>query len=218
MTPTMTIDDRQWKQAARDLLPTSSRSCVDFTNGQALKVTIEAVRRTEKASRSGIRAELGQKTADGKTVAERILAAAFRETGKWAAKGSTMAERVRRFIGARVRSASFIASGWIPARRRLFSVVRQKPPGASLSFAGARQYGEDKGFAKPATFSGLRSIIEAIIVNTALNPKKKIEAPGGNAKPIAVKGLQSALNESARDMIETLRKRLQRDLARFNAR
>lgn len=218
MIPSMTVDHTQWRRAATELFRTSSRSCVDFTNGQALKVSIEAVRNTKKANREAIRAELSAVT-KGASFAQKILGARFRKTGKWGVPGQTTAQRVRNLIASRARSAGFIASGWIPSRRKLFSVVRQKPPGAGVSFAGARQYGKEKGYAVPAAIGGLRLPIVAHIANQALVDSPRLPpATGGDPMPEAKAGLQTALNIAAKDMIETLRKRLQRDLAQFNAR
>lgn len=212
MNPTIDIDSRNWKAAANALFRTSSRSCVDFTNGQALKVAIESVRRTKKTQAAVIRKELNP------VFVERILCKRFQKTRDWGVNGNTMAERVKNFIAARVRSAAFIASGWIPARKRLFSVVRQKPPGTSLSFAGSRQFGRDKGSAKPATNGGLKSLIFAEISNTALLPQGRYPAPGGDPMPEARQGLRAALREATRDMIETLARRLNKDFKPFQAR
>ena len=219
MRPTIAIDSREWKRAAQELFRTSSRSCVDFTNGQALKVAIEAVRQTRRASAAKIRAELntvqsGQKA----TFAQRILAKRFRVTGSFGVKGSTWNQRLKNFIAARARSATFIASGWLPARKRLFAFVKQKPLKAGSTFAFARQYGREKGSARPATFSGLRSLITAEIANTALKTTSKYPAPGGDPLPVAKAGLQAALDIAAKDMIETLARRLNKDLAKFTRR
>lgn len=246
MNPTIKFDASGFKRAARRLYETSSRSVSDFTNGQALKVAIEAIRRTSKANAAEIRTVLGQigsgvafkarkrdtkagkkgsyrtvKTGAviaGNSFAERILAKRFRLSGKWAVAGNTMEERVRNLIAARVKSATFIASGWLPARRLLFAAVRQKPPGINLSFAGATQYGKEKGSAKLASPNGIFGIITAEITNSALLDKPNVPAPppGGDPMPVATKGLQAALDETERDMIETLERRLKPDFDRFN--
>lgn len=218
---------------------------VDFTNGQALKVAVEAVRQTEKANRSTIAWALGaignavefkMRKRDSKSgkkgsfrsvksgllvkeksFAERILLKRFQETGQWGAKGETMEERVRNFIASRSRSAGFIASGWIGARNALWSFVKQKPAGVR-TVANARQYGRAKGRAKPASFS-LRSVITAVIENTALMAMMgKAPAPGGDPMPTAIKGLQAAINVAAQDMLAELARRLQPDFKRVSAR
>lgn len=244
MKPSIDLDMREWTAAARQLKATSSRTCVDFTNGQALKVSIEAVRQTERANRTAIQWMLGavgravafktrtrdtKRGAKGSTrvvrgnllvkensFAERILAKRFQLTGKWGVKGSTMEERVRNLINARTRSAAFIASGWIGARNMLFSLVKKKPAGMR-STADAKQYGRPKGSARPASFS-LTNKIEAEIVNTALlSGQSNPPATGGNPMPVAQRGLRAALAISARDMLAELARRLQPDFKKFSA-
>jgi len=82
---------------------------------------------------------------------------------------------------------------------------------------GAKKRGKDKGSAKPALFS-LRSKIQAIIENTALLQKANPPAPGGDPMPVATQGLQKALDLAAKDMIETLQKRLEPDFRKFNGK
>lgn len=246
MRPTISLDISQWQRAARELAETDRRSCADFINGQALRVCVEAVRRTPKAIGAKIAWTLGQigqevsfkqrtrittrgskgswRTVKGDRLiredsfAERILAVRFRETGKWGKgiKGSTMAERVRSLIANRVRSAGFIASGWLPARKRLFAIVKEKPLGTNFNFAGVKQWGPEKGSVKPANFS-LRSVITCEIQNTALLDTSEFPATGDNPMPVATAGLQEALNICARDMVDKLAERLSRDLKKFNA-
>jgi len=239
--PTITIDTSRWKAAAIALKETSSRTCVDFINGQALKVAVEAVRRTDKANRAQIAHILGQtgqgvsfkQVTRGKnkgqmrtrrgglevkenSFAERILGARFRDTGSWGVKGETMAERVSNLIKSRVRSASFIAAGWIGARNVLWSQVRQKPAGTQ-SMQGARQVGRPKGTATPAKFT-MNSILSATIVNSAFNTNPKAPSIKGDAGPVATKGLQDALNAAADDMIAELERRLNPDFKRVSAK
>ncbi len=241
MNPTITLDAREWQAAARELFETSSRTCVDFTNGQALKVAVESVRQTHKANRTAIEYVLGAVSravsfvtvSRGKnkgkvrvkrgliearedSFASRILAKRFQQTGKWGVKGETMQERVHNLIAGRTRAASFIASGWIGARNVLWTIVRKKPAG-TMSIAGARQYGRPKGSAKPAAFA-LRSNIEAIISNTALQDHVvKLPATGGNPMPVAVEGLQKALDVAAKDMLAELARRLDPDFKKVSA-
>lgn len=240
MTPGFTLDAREWQRAAKALAETSSRSCVDFINGQSLRVVIQAVRETEHANAAHIRTVLegagrgvsfrvlksGKRKGKLRTVrgeylnsfAERILGARFRQTGSFGIKGKNMTEMIRRFIGARTRSANFIRSGWIPARNTLMRIVKVKPRLGSFSFDGAKVVGKPKGKAIPAAVRGFRGIIECIVENSALQRGRvRAPAPGGDPMPIAVKGLQKALDFCAKDMMAELARRLSGDLKRFNA-
>lgn len=242
MKPTISIDASQWIKAARELQETSSRSCVDFINGQALRVSIESVRQTEGANAAEVARVLG---ATGQSVAfhqvtrgknkgsiklkkgafsvsrdsfaKRILLARKKATGSWGIKGKSLDDKISNFIKARMVSVNFIKAGWIPARNILFSVVKQKPSNAR-TIAGVRKRGRDKGSAKPATFS-LRSVITAIIENTALMAHvKRGVSTGGNPMPVAEKGLKRALNLAAQDMIQKLAERLNPDFKKVSAK
>lgn len=240
MQPTIRIDTSRWQRAAIELQKTSSRSMVDFINGQALRVAIQSVRETEKANKSEIERVLGAtgrivsfkevtrgknkgqiRTKRGRydskddSFAARILLARKRETGSFGIKGDTMAERVSNFIRARIAAVNFIAAGWIPARNILWSAVKNKQ-GIAGSVAGVKKRGVDKGTARPATFS-LRSEIVSIIQNSALMKNQgKSPATGGDPVSIARSGLQKALNFATLDMERKLAERLNPDIRKFN--
>ena len=230
MRPTMTIDTTQWRKASRDLFETSKRSLPDFLNGQALAVASRALKLTVQASQARIELELGQianeikQRTRGKNVgkyynagrvlkedslAERIVAKRYNETGKWIAEGATLADRAKRLIAKRVSTISLVRSGWIPALRTLTSIVRNKPKRSSTSVGGAKQIGKDKGRAKPARWRPGAIFTDIINDIPALYRGTNDEAEAG---------LQKALDESARDMRETLAARLKKDLAKFGAR
>ena len=128
-----------------------------------------------------------------------------------------MEERVHNLIAMAVRSAGFIASGWIGARNALWALVKKKPAGLR-SVGDAKQFGKAKGSARPARFS-LRSQIQAEIVNSALLGREgQAPAPGGDPMPVAVRGLQEALNVSAKDMLAELARRLDPDFKAVSKR
>jgi hypothetical protein len=117
---------------------------------------------------------------------------------------------VRNFISRRVASANYIRSGWILARNKLFSAVRNKPANAT-SFAGGRIYKTFTGGAKPARFT--LSVISCEAVNSIEgDPKQTV------ATETAVKGLQKALDIVARSMVEKLAERMKRDFREEGAR
>lgn len=237
----MTVDTREWKAAARQLFETSSRTCVDFTNGQALKVASEAIRLTEKADRHQIEHIMGILSKQEKlrrdpearmkgwvritkrkikddSFAARIVAKRFRETGSWfGLKGKTLAEKAISLVKAKVRSVAFIRSGWIQAVRDLSRVVYKRP--RIVSRAETKQIGRAKGFAVPAKFS-FRSEIQARIVNTALQTESRFSSWSGKKSdpmPVAVQGLQAAIDFSAKDMLAELARRLDPDFKKVSA-
>lgn len=241
MTPTVSIDSRQWVEAARQLKETSSRSCVDFTNGQAFRVATLAVRETPHADAAKIGYTLGAaarsvsfkvlsrgknkgKTrtvrgdhmlASKDTLAHRILTARRIKTGSFHIHGEGLDEKARNLIRARVASVNFVRAAWIPVIRRLGMVVRRKPS-RTASVAGVRQRGVDKGYSIPATFS-LRS---EIMTEIGVRLFKKPIPPEQTGDPIrtATVGLQRSLNIAAQDMIAELARRLDPDFKRVSAK
>lgn len=226
MQPTIEVDFREWQKAAKELFATSKRTLPDFVNGQALAVASRAIKLTKKADRRKIEKQLGQlarttKTSrTGKTrttgriirkdsLAERILLKRFNESGTWSAQGSTLEERAANFIARRVRSISYIRSGWIPAVKLLSTLVKQKPRGSSVSSSQVSAFGRPNGKAVPAKAN--LGLIEATIENS-------VPALAPTTNKDAVSGLSEALKVSARDMIETLAKRLKRDMAKNGMR
>lgn len=243
MKPTISLDASQWIAAARQLAETDKRTCVDFINGQALRVASFAIEDTKRADAAKIKVQLGAvgtavkfsknkngttKVRQGKftldyknvgnTLAARILGKIWDKNGfkpAQAAKleGKTLAEQVRIFINWRAQRTAFIASGWIPAIKKLASIVYEKPIGIT-SRKGATQFGAEKGSATPAKFQ-LASVMTATIANTAL--KTVSELGGGDPMPAATEGLQKALNRAASDMMQKLAQRRQRDFDKVNA-
>lgn len=240
----MTFDTREWVAAARELFQTSSRTAVDFTNGQGLKVASLALRETTHADGAKIERELGaigrsvsfKTLTSGKntgktrtvrggynlasqdTLGHRILTARHAVTGSFGVRGNTLDDKVQSLIRARKAASHFVRSGWIPAIRALSAVIRKKPAGVGgNSRQGARLRGQPKGNAKPARFS-LRSLIICEIVNTALNKIPVHPETKGNPMKPAMAGLQKALNLSARDMIEELKRRLDPDFKKVSAK
>jgi hypothetical protein len=238
----MTVDLRQWTAAARSLHETSSRSAVDFINGQAMKVSSLSIKETKFADPRKIEHELGAvarsisfkvmsrgknkgKTrtvrgdyvlANDDTLAQRILIARRIKTGKYGVPGNLLADKARNLIKARVAAINFIRAGWIPAFKQLSLVVRQRPVKAK-SVQGVVVKGKPKGRATPARFS-LRSVIAATIENSALNKKPVYPETKGNPMRYAREGLQKALNLSAKDMVEELARRLNPDFKKVSAK
>lgn len=146
----------------------------DIVNRKALSVAFEALKETVKAKAAEIKA-LESKDWWPKYIAKRITGkgVTFKRTHyqkvqskrgikrvtthstiHYEGKGYTR-EEARRIskliISARLRSIGFLKSGWLPAIRTLWPLVKDKPRGNNAS--GARQYGANKGEAVPAVAS-----------------------------------------------------------------
>jgi hypothetical protein len=213
------------------------RSLTDFINDQAFFVTGHAMAQTHKADASKIERDLGgmgpvlavikagrrrgqlRKVSGVRHIKEdslaaRILKKIFNETHIWQDRkgrkvpGTTILERVNKFINQRKSSVGFLKSGWIPAYRKLGSVLKWKSRGTpSPAATGARQFGKEKGRAVPAVFH-VTSNIEAVIENSI--PKFV-----AFARPYGEEGLRAGLAAGAASMIAKLEERLKRDIPEF---
>lgn len=101
-----------------------------------------------------------------------------------------------RLINARVRSAGFIASGWLPAFNALKKLTRgDSSPFVDLNSAHVK--GQPKGYATPATPGQSKVVGE---IGNSVDGAD--QWPGGNA------GLQASVDFVARDMLEFALKEL----------
>src|SRR5688572_10509175 len=201
----MHVDSSAFEKAARDLFKTSSRTWPEFVNGQLYGLALKALNMTAKAFKDKIRAELSQPAhntweIDGSdTLATRIINARLKAAGRPLLWGPDLNRAAARLIAARTRATSFIKSGWLPAIQDLARFVK----GATgRRDRDAKIRGRPKGSvsrARPTT-----GVVVGTITNTALREPYALE--------IAERGLRMALSYQTADMIETLKKRVQKDI------
>lgn len=241
MRPTIRLEIGQWQAAAKALHETTSRTTVDFINGQAFRVATFAVRETPHADPVRIAHELGSvgrsvsfKTlsrgknkgrirtlrgdhllASKDTLAHRILTARRIKTGSFHIIGEGLDEKAKNLIRARSASVNFIRAAWIPVIRRLGAMIRRRPSRVA-SVAGVRQRGQDKGFSRPAVFR-LASTIRAEI-GVRLFKKPIYPETAGDPIRTATIGLNRALGMAAQDMTEELARRLNPEFKKFSAK
>ena len=131
----------------------------------------------------GVSVKLTKKQGGGK----RLIQGAFTQ------KDAKLASK--QIIAARLRSVSFIASGWLAAIRDLLPLVpgRDRPP---KSPRNARQSGQPKGYGKGAlSAASIVSRIRAVAGNTAINPKRNPR----RAFIIAQRGAELAVQQTTAD-------------------
>lgn len=232
MSVELTIDYAAFNRSAERLLEHSSRAMPEFINGQGLAVASRAIKHTEKASADHIATMLGQTgtqvgyldkkgnykrykrarrvfSAEENSFAARIINKRRHDAGEKPLFGDALVNAVRKLIMARVRSTSFIKSGWVWAVRELSKAVGYTPKGATGAGDATRARGAAKGYAIPAKFT-LNGPVVCEIGNSSLIESSRLN-PGhhSNPTPIAAKGLQIALNETAADMEQELARRMQ---------
>jgi hypothetical protein len=131
--------------------------------------------------------------------------------GKKRAAGiAAMNQKVQRMIGLRVRSRSFVASGWIPSIKKLAPLASRS--GAPAMDESTRQYGRAKGDAKPA-MPGWAPQVQ--ITNLAFGNKT---SPAGRERGMKVgtRGLQSSFDQETRSMDKFTEEKMKADADRFN--
>lgn len=203
MKPTIQLDTRLFNRVMQQYSEINRRTYPEIVNAKALDVSFRALKETPKADKAEIKA-LAEKPWWPKYIAKRIAGkgvVAFRKGAskiRIQGKGFTREEAKKiseKIIASRVRSIAFRKAGWLPAIRRLYPLCKDKQYARGTT-GGARQYGVDKGSARPAV-PGDNPF--ALIVNSA----EGIDRYGG------VEALQRAINGAAMDMAEYIARKLE---------
>lgn len=230
------VDTTQFSRAAAQLLTKSSRTSVDFLNGQALAVAARAIKLTEKADANKIAIQMGQIGTEVKfskkagkrrtrriydtsvsSLAHRIINARRIKKGEPPIWGDELDKQARRMVTGRLRATAFIKSGWIYAVRQLANVVKGRRP--STAGESVQMKGQPKGWAKPAKQVSPQSnaTIVSEIGNSALIALSK-SGTRSNPMPLAARGLQAALDLTAKDMMQEYERRLRPVVKEHSAR
>lgn len=142
-------------------------------------------------------------------VASRLLSARFTRAGKKRPGGADWKELVAYFVSHTPKTASFMASGWLPAARKLMALVKESS-GVSVSQAFGRSddqiptkkpYPKQMGGCEPAHNVGEGLAVE--IFNSSVNPRNPKSWSKGLGK-YGVAALEWALEVKAMDMMNWL--------------
>ncbi len=200
---TFRVNTREFTATLRRYREFSRRDPETICNTKAFYIARRATVLTPKASgariRKFVRAERGAIL--GKIINRRRGASELK--GLW---GKAMAEAVALVLAARLRSAAFLKSGWLPAIRRLEPYAERtggRPPRMERA---THQYGAPKGEAKPARPGWMA---RAIIANMAQARWDK-----GGALKLLTKSLQAAFDFEARSMKEYIERKLRQTARR----
>ena len=222
MKPTITVDTAAWTKAAKDLQATSSRSVQDFLNGQMLRLLSWTIYETHKSNVNRVEKQMRKVVnSRGQILAEMLLFKWKAEHGTWPVRGATHSERTERLIALKRQSSAMLRAGWLAAMNAYRRVVKGQPPGVK----DIKRFGIENrklgGWARPAKFT--LGVITAEAANEALGYEGKEKAWLGTPNPagavkVASDGLQKAMRRQVVDMVDTLAKRLKKDLAKFGAK
>jgi hypothetical protein len=195
MKPTLEIVN--WAEFQKDLnraVAISSRGAAESLNSRGYMLAKRAMDYTKRAMRAeiealgvtGYRVIKSKKTGTlkkGRPIyspsdkAVAIVASRLVAAGQKIDSHASLVESAKKMIAARLRSITFLASGWIPAMRKLDKYARQKVR------ATAKQWGKPKGTARPAkeTFNPFVEIEN----NVTPTPRGQQMLRDGLAKAIA---------------------------------
>jgi hypothetical protein len=220
---TVKVDHTQFDRALTQYLKVSKKGLREILNRKAAIIASSASRNTKRADREKIQSDLGrfvtvqETTKKGTTrnrralqlntrkghsapLAELIINKRRARVGEKGLEGAELSAAVRKMIAGRLRSVSFLASGWLPAVRDLLPFIEQKS-GLKVD-RSARWYGRPKGAGFPAKLSiAPFAVIENRIAKAGAG-QRYIEA-----------GLQKAVNDETRSMGEYIEKQLAKEFA-----
>lgn len=186
LKPTIKVDLAEFTRTMREYSRVcKSRTIPEIVNTKAYYIARRAIFETPKADANKIKGQLGKfvtalvANKRGRMVKRRqvdlvqgsqhpaplaalIINARRGAKGLRGLYGAAMEKAARAFLAARLRSVSFLKSGWLPAVKLLGQVIG-KSGGPSMG-QRPKQVGQPKGSAMPAR-SGFR--VKATIINAA---------------------------------------------------
>lgn len=193
------MDTREFNEALQLYSETTSKTAYDAVNGKAYDIALRSIKYTSQASKDEIK-ELINKPWWWKMVVKRLKSSGMKATT------ANKDRKSKQIIAAKVRSVTFIKSGWFPAARIL---------AASVGRAFSRQKGKNPmGGAKPANYSTTNDMT-AELYNTAGNTKSR---SSGQALENQRPAMDKAMDEVFRDMISYLERQMEKQANKYSAR
>lgn len=192
------LDSRAFQKTFREKVAQSTRSFQENVNGTAFSIAQEAIKLTKPAQRAEIEAlgitsvtmgkrgrllKRGYNRYDPTPRFLGIYIAHLKKIGKSPrdfANRAALISGAERALGARLRSISYLASGWIPALRAFASVLHR-----GFYRGSARQFGVKKG--------------RAIVAKHGWNPMAEFaNSAGGSEKdPLSAARVREVLSSAA---------------------
>jgi len=159
---TFKIDTREFDRTLRNYSAFSSRDVRTIVNTKAFYIARRAVIETPKANSKEVREFSNKLGFKGAQMAGIIINKRRGNRNEKGLYGKPMAKAVAMMKAARLKSVSFLKSGWLPAIKTLQPLAEKI--GAQNVASTIRQVGKVKGAATPA---GTGPVATAIIQNMA---------------------------------------------------
>ena len=204
----ISIDHSELTTTLRRYVSRANEAWRDVVNWAALNVVCMAILLTKRTHESEIVRQFG--TIPGSLVpsatrpkisrVENIIRAAVNRRGGQQPTKNEMATMMLDFLIRRYRSLGYLRSGWLPAMRQL---EPYSPRRVSIT-PNARQFGPDRGGARPATSSGWRTTAEfwnstgvsSRAYGNAMSQQDALLRFGGPALDIAMTMVQRHLEQA----------------------
>ena len=213
MTPTIQLDYREFNRTLDKYKEFHKRrSAPAIVNKKALFIARRAILETKRPEASKIKSGIGQMVFDlvrtksgrskrvlknnsnGAPIGALIVNFIRGKQGLPGLNGEDMKKAIQRLVTKRVGAIAFLASGWIPAVKKLSPLVRGKQ-GAAANDKDANKISNPKGSVQPAKEIGSKSV--AKIINSAVS---KFTTTGDPLGKIALPALQKAINYETASM------------------
>lgn len=213
---------RDFDRTLKDYLSVNRRTLPEALNEKGYFIAGRAIQNTHKADANQVRASLGaeMKSVVGKSgktlkrkklgftdkysnsVAVEIVIASLRKAGKAIPSAEKLAELGLALIRRRLKSITFIRSGWLPSLRRLARFSKY----GRLKFSDAKQYGKPKGGVSPAN-AAQGDYAKVSIWNSAGGEAKHKQALLKYGAP----GLEAAVIQETADMRGYIERKLRKN-------
>jgi hypothetical protein len=215
MNATVEIDTREFDAALKQYIAKTSKTLAEALNHQAGNLAVRAYVNTPKVTHEKIVASLGLRENVGRT--QKKLARAYHKSGVgefvkaraifvwWLRKKGKLKEttgvtqKMLAWIASRLRSGKFMASGWLPAIKKLL------PEKAGIDSKPGRKYGKA---------IKARDVLDAFAqIENNSSPKTRDKA----VESAMVSALRAAFVETTADMKVYLTRKAQEAANTVNA-
>lgn len=195
--PTQLRGQSEFNSVLKRYLLFTSRDLATTLNTKGYYIARRATVETEKADRGKITSFIRQDTG---RIAGMMINKRRRERGEKGLYGEDMKEAVAMVRSARLRSVSFLKSGWIPAIKRLQPLAARIGGSVPRQDRGAKQIGAAKGAGMPAN-PGMRAVCR--ILNEASGKHTTMEGLA-HAVTVGEIGLAKAFDFETQSMKDYL--------------
>jgi hypothetical protein len=219
MNTSVKMDTRAFDAAMKQYVEFSKRSLPEIVNTKAYFVARNAVASTGGVDKGKIEQELRATARTGNgPLAALIVNARRGATGQKGLNGPKMSAAINKLVNARKRTVNFLRAGWIPAIKKLESLVPKKSGAAS--YKGVKIHGAPKGgatVAKPnSTWKSIAEIWNSVSGGTK-DAGIQSESNPNRVSAIIQQGLQAAINKEANAMLQYVKKKSEEGLRKLKA-